>query len=276
MRRSFITTVLVVLAGSTCTVALAGARVDHDVAYKQTSAGTLRMDVYRPTGFQGRRPAILLFHGGGWNSGDKTEMADEGRRLANLGFVALSVNYRLQPPAPYPATIDDALDAVRWVRRHARGLNVDPTRVGALGSSAGGNLAALLATLGRGSWKDGTRLRVAVSYSGVMDLSYRSRSSATPAYYLGCTPRECPGRYAYASPMHHVDRSDPPLLVVNSRSEQMTLKRGDPDGCSHAPAPPASRAHHPAREPARARVRGRREESHRRASGANPETRPVS
>lgn len=223
MRRSFITTVLVVLAGSICAVALAGARVDRDVAYKQASAGTLRMDVYRPTGFHGRRPAVLLFHGGGWNSGDKTEMAGEGRRLADLGFVALSVNYRLQPPAPYPATINDALDAVRWVRRHAPGLNVDPTRVGALGSSAGGNLAALLATVGRGSWKHGTRLRVAVSYSGVMDLSYRSRSSATPAYYLGCTPRECPERYAYASPMHHVDRSDPPLLVVNSRSEQMTL-----------------------------------------------------
>ncbi|MGI8579433.1 MAG: alpha/beta hydrolase [Solirubrobacteraceae bacterium] len=212
----------IVLAGAICAVAFA-ARVDRDVAYKRTSAGSLRLDVYRPAGFHGPRPAVLLFHGGGWNSGDKAELADEGRRLARLGYVALSVNYRLEPPAPFPATILDALSAVRWVRRHAHGLNVDPTRLGALGSSAGGNLAALLATMGQGSWRHGNRLRVAVSYSGVMDLSYRSRSSATPAYYLGCSPQQCPSRYAYASPMHHVDRSDPPLLVVNSRNEQMTL-----------------------------------------------------
>jgi acetyl esterase/lipase len=203
-------------------VALA-AQTQRDVVYKRVPSGALRLDVYRPTGFHARRPAVLLFHGGGWNSGDKREMGVVGRVLARRGFVALSVNYRLEPPAPYPATINDALSAVRWVRRHAHGLNVDPSRVGALGSSAGGNLAALLATLGHGSWKHGTRLRVAVSYSGVMDLSYRSRSSSTPAYYLGCSPRRCPRRYAYASPMHHVDRSDPPLLLVNSRHEQMTV-----------------------------------------------------
>jgi acetyl esterase/lipase len=179
------------------------------------------MSVYRPIGLQGRRPAILLFHGGGWSSGDRSEFGGEGQRFARLGYVALSVDYRLEPPAPFPATIEDALSAVRWVRRHARVLNVDPGRLGAMGSSAGGNLAALLATLGRGSWKHGTRLSAAVSYSGPMDLSYRSRSSPNPANYLGCRPEECPDRYAYASPMHHVDRSDPPLLVVNSSDEQM-------------------------------------------------------
>jgi len=222
-RRALITTVaLVVLTGTPCVIALA-AQPERDVAYKQSSSGADRFDIYRPTGFHGPRPAVLLFHGGGWNSGDKAELADEGRRLARLGFVALSVNYRLEPPAPYPATIHDALSAVRWTRRHAPGLGVDPARIGALGSSAGGNLAALLATLGHGSWRHGTRLRVAVSYSGPMDLAYRSRSSSTPSYYLGCSPRGCPRRYAYASPMHHVDRSDPPLLLVNSRNEQMTL-----------------------------------------------------
>jgi len=208
-----------------CAVAALAATSQRDVTYKQTASGPLRLDIYRPTGLNGRRPAVLLFHGGGWSAGDKSELAAEGRRLADRGFVAVSVGYRLEPPAPYPSTIRDALSAVRWVRHHAPGLGVDPARVGALGSSAGGNLAALLATLGHGSWRHGTRLRVAVSYSGVMDLAYRTRSSATPVNYLGCRPRACPRRYAYASPMHHVDPSDPPLLIKGRDRHRYLCKR---------------------------------------------------
>jgi acetyl esterase/lipase len=201
----------------------AGVRVERDVVYGYPDGQAAHLDLFRPTGRRGLRPAIVLLHSGGFCCGDKSELSSEGRRLAHLGYVAASVEYRLAPPAVFPATIRDVQSSVKWIRRHAHGLRVDTRRIGAFGDSAGGNLAALLATIGHGRQTVGSRVRVAVSYSGPMDLLRQSATSATPEYYLGCSPSQCPSRYAYASPMHHVDRTDAPLLLVNSRHELMPL-----------------------------------------------------
>ena len=98
-------------------------------------------------------PAVISVHGGSWARGDKgnSDWRNVCEWLASEGFVAYSVNYRLVPLVSFPAAIDDVGRAVEWMRTNAGTYNVDPDRIGAFGGSAGGNLATLLGSRGRGS-----------------------------------------------------------------------------------------------------------------------------
>jgi acetyl esterase/lipase len=168
-----------------------------------------------------------MIHGGGWRTGDKATWADEANRIAERGWVAFSINYRLDEPSMFPAEVDDVQTAVRWVRSHAREYAIDPTRVGAVGESAGGHLAAMLATLGSGALDAGARVRAAAAWSPPTDLSAlaRSRGDQWASGVMGCTLSTCAEKLAQASPVTHVDGSDAPLYLVNSSDEQVPLSQ---------------------------------------------------
>ena len=112
-------------------------------------AGRLRVRTYRPAGTVARLlPAILYFHGGGWVMGSL-----EGYDLvcryfcARTGCAVVAVDYRLAPEHKFPAAIDDAVAAYRWLAAEAVGLGIDPARIVIAGDSAGGNVAAVAARL---------------------------------------------------------------------------------------------------------------------------------
>ncbi len=95
-------------------------------------------------------PAIVYFHGGGWATGDLATHDASCRLLAAVtGCVVVAVDYRLAPEHPYPAAVEDALGAYRWVHAHTGELGITAGRVGVAGDSAGGNLAAVVALLTR-------------------------------------------------------------------------------------------------------------------------------
>ena len=220
--------VAVVAAGVMLAAGPAGAAdvrttpVHTDVQYGVADGKPLLLDAYVPAAKgKDKRPAVILIHGGAWRGGDKRTFEPEARKLAEKGWVAFSINYRLDEPSAFPAEIDDAQTAVRWVRAHAADYQVDGTRIGALGESAGGHLTAMLATLGEGSQDTGARIRVGVSWSGPMDLTElaRVRGDDWGAPLFGCPVTACPQRFADASPITHVDGSDAPLFLVNSADE---------------------------------------------------------
>ncbi len=108
--------------------------------------GDLPVRVYRKLGGPGQAPAIVYYHGGGWVVGDLDSHDGCCRVLADVsGCVVVSVDYRLAPEHRFPAAVDDAVAAFRWVQEHHREVGVLAGRVGVMGDSAGGNLAAVVA-----------------------------------------------------------------------------------------------------------------------------------
>ena len=211
----------------------AGVTVSLDVVYRTIDGELLTLDVYVPTAKTIKRPAILLVHGGSWREGDKSDFTEDGMKLAQLGYVVFSINYRLAPAHPYPAAVDDVAAAVGWVRGVAqvKRYKLDPKRVGAVGVSAGGQLVGMLATLGQGSLTNGSRIKAAVSWSGPMDFNLWSVAmlaanpyAAAVLEFLDCTPDQpsCANATA-ASPISHVDSTDAPMLLANSEQEFVGL-----------------------------------------------------
>ena len=142
--------------------------------------GALKLRIYRGAGLDAKQivPCMLFLHGGGWVIGNLESHDQLCRRLANVARICVvAVDYRLAPEHPFPAALDDAAAALRWVAAHAAELCLDPGALGVGGDSAGGNLAAALALMGR----DGTvpaPVYQALIYP-VLDLTAASASYLT-------------------------------------------------------------------------------------------------
>ena len=215
----------------------AAIQVARDVTYTTVDGQAQKLDVYWPAIWAPNRPAMVLVHGGAWSGGDKGSMEWMGRQLAAYGYVTVAINYRLASATPWPAEIQDVQAAIRFVRSRAAASGIDPARVGILGDSAGGNLAALAGAAGRGSWSADARVKAVVSFSGIHDLNTllpqvagdpaRSWLGTAVANYTRCpvlslTPA-CVGARWVASPVNHLDPTDPPNLIFNSTAELTPL-----------------------------------------------------
>ena len=117
------------------------------IVFRKLPDCEVKCDVYQPQS-DVPLPAIVMIHGGAWRQGSKLAMMRHARRVARVGYVVVSINYRLAPKYPWPAQIDDCQYAVRWLKKNAEAYNIDATRIGVFGYSAGGHLAALLGTMG--------------------------------------------------------------------------------------------------------------------------------
>ncbi|GAA3920409.1 hypothetical protein GCM10022406_03510 [Hymenobacter algoricola] len=144
--------VVVVLLGTNEYAVARPSRRTADLAYVPAADPDFdterhRLDVYAPRAKSATaRPVVVFIHGGSWNSGSKDFYSFIGRRLAKQGVVAVVINYRLAPQVQVPAMADDCARAVAWVVQHIADYGGDPQRLFLMGHSAGGGLAALLAT----------------------------------------------------------------------------------------------------------------------------------
>jgi acetyl esterase/lipase len=200
--------------------------VERGVVYGSIAGESLLLDVYRSLPHADPRPAVVLVHGGGMWTGSRAHMEHPARQLAQAGYTAFSVDYRLVDAATgrhrWPAQLDDVQRTVRWVRDHAAGYGVDPGHVGAFGWSAGGQLAALLGTR---DTRDVTaplagqssRVTCVVDLAGDVDLASYTRPPALHEVValLGGTVQEVPDRYRDASPLTWIDRRTAPFLVIH-------------------------------------------------------------
>jgi acetyl esterase/lipase len=165
-------------------------------------------------------------------TGSRAHMEHPARQLAQAGYVAFSVDYRLVDATTgrhrWPAQLDDVQRAVRWVRTHAADHGVDPERVGAYGWSAGGQLAALLGTR---DTRDviapmascSSRVTSVVDLAGDVDLAAYTRPPALHEVValLGGTVQDAPERYRDASPLTWIDRRSAPFLVIHGDQDDV-------------------------------------------------------
>jgi acetyl esterase/lipase len=201
----------------------------EDVVYATVGGAPLRLDLARPRD-TAPRPLVIVVHGGGWVRGDKADARERETllRLVGLGYVAASTNYRLVVDGDdtFPAAVEDVRCAIRWLVDDASALGVDPTRVVALGASAGGHLSLMASVAPDVGGLDATcasttplDLAGAVAFYGPTDLRAGRITNALGAAlvetFLGASPDAAPERAALASPITHVDASDPPHLLVH-------------------------------------------------------------
>jgi acetyl esterase/lipase len=154
-------------AAGTASIAGGGA-VTYNVPYVSGGGFEQQGDIYVPGG-SGPFPAIVLLHGGGWTLGDKCWLSNQSVSIEQSGFVAFSINYRLAPKYCFPIQDEDAASAISYLRQNATKYKVDPARIGLLGTSAGGQIAAMTA-LRDGFGASGTQVAAIASWSGPFDM----------------------------------------------------------------------------------------------------------
>jgi len=220
----------------TSAIAQTGPRVQRDIEYARAGNKRLLLDLHLPPG-EGPFPVIVWIHGGAWLSGSKE--GGPALRQVERGYAVASINYRFSYEARFPAQIEDSKAAVRWLRANAAEHDLDPDRIAAWGSSAGGHLAAMLGTAGDAVDLEGSggnpgfssRVQAVVDWYGPADLlNMESQGLACDlidhdsflspeSQLIGCALQSCPDKADRASPVKYVTGDDPPFLIMHGTAD---------------------------------------------------------
>lgn len=215
-------------------------RIDG-IQFAEVGGEGLLLDLYMPNDAS-EPPLLVWVHGGGWARGARSPVSTVA--FVNDGYAMASVDYRLSGTAPFPAQIHDIKAAIRFLRARAGEYGYDAARIGILGVSAGGHLAALAGVTNGDAALEGevgrhldesSDVAAVVSYFGASNLTSILEQSTpfglnirTPALesLLGGPPDERVDLARQASPVFHVDAADPPLLLLHGDQDpQMPINQ---------------------------------------------------
>lgn len=190
------------------------ARTDHVVP----GDPPVRVRVHRPVGLEGRLPAVVTIHGGGYVIGSY-DMDDTvlDQWCPALGIVGVSVDYRLAPETPYPGPLDDCYAALRWTADHADELGIDPGCIGVSGLSAGGGLAAALALRARDRGE--IPLAFQLLDCPMLDDRQRTPSIRAPGLYVWSSGSNEFGWRSYLGELYQSD--DVPVYAAPARATEL-------------------------------------------------------
>lgn len=216
-------------------------RVVKDVQYASIDQRALRLDLHLPSG-KTRAPLIVWVHGGAWRSGSKNDLPI--RKLVAEGYPIASVDYRLSTEARFPAQIHDIKAALRFLRAHASEWQLSAKKIVIAGDSAGAHLAALVGVSNENRELEGeigdnprasSSVQGIISFYGAANLQTILKQSTphglsvrVPALdlLLGEEPEQVPDLAKLASPVFHVDKHDPPLLLLHGDQDpQMPINQ---------------------------------------------------
>ena len=211
--------------------------VIRDVVYGHAGKRPLHLDLYRPKHPKAERlPVVVWLHGGGWRAGSKSSGKAILPRFVRTGrYVGAAVEYRLTTEATWPAQVHDCKAAIRWLRANAARYGIDPRRIGVIGGSAGGHLAALLGTSGGVASLEGecgfpghsSRVQAVVDFCGPTDLVSIDQQKLLPPVrqllvdFLGGPVKEKRSQAQAASPANYITRDDPPVLIVHGTQDSI-------------------------------------------------------
>ena len=212
--------------------------IRKDITYSHVDGRQLKLDIGQPEG-EGPFPTVVFFHGGGWQQGDKSHMHKWIRKFVSSGYVGVSVAYRFAPEYKWPSQVEDAKQAIRFLRAHANEYNIDGARIGVMGESAGGYLALMVGLTSPKDSLEGNNIfngvsssvQAVVSYFSAADFTgprqelspelkqemqnyYNKSLEEVRADFTGTTDVYDP-RLAKMSVISYVDPNDPPVLIFH-------------------------------------------------------------
>ncbi len=205
---------------------------EPDIEYANPDGQHLQLDLARPKSGAGPFPAILCIHGGGFRAGARQSYDGLCLRLAEQGYVSVTVSYRLAPKYQFPAAIHDVKAAVRWMRANAKKYNIDPDRIGVTGGSAGGHLAQFLAVTAGvkqfegdgGNPEQSSRVACVVNYYGPSDFTKSYGKSVDAAQvlplWLGGDLEKARQKHITASPLNWVTPNAAPTLCIHGTEDK--------------------------------------------------------
>lgn len=202
-----------------------------NIEYKNINGKSLQLDIYRPKNLNEPVPLLVFIHGGSWKSGERSDYLVYLLNYAKKGYITATLSYRLLKDGPYPACIEDITDAVTWLMGNGETYGYDPSRMALIGGSAGAHLA-LLAAYG---WMKnepgsdslnlqipGRRIKAVVDIYGPVDLTtVYARNHPLVTSFLNKTWNEDPDTFLEASPIHYIDKNDPPTLIFHGTSDRL-------------------------------------------------------
>jgi acetyl esterase/lipase len=194
-----------------------------DLVYKKLETRVLHLDAFYKKE-NTKLPAVILIHGGGWKSGNKSQMQIMAQEIASKGYSCFAIEYRLSPEAKYPAAIFDVKTAIKFIKANAEKFNVDPSRIAVLGCSSGGQMAALIGTTNensafedKGDWNQNAKVQAIIDMDGILAFKHpESQEGKVASLWLGGTYEEKPETWQQASALTHTDQNTPPILFINS------------------------------------------------------------
>jgi acetyl esterase/lipase len=219
-----------------------GVTEKKNIVYSSVGDRELHLDIYLPLKKENKKfPAVILIHGGGWRSGDRSMEIPMAKQLALHDYIAVTVEYRLSPEAKYPAAIHDLKSAVRWMRANAKEYDMDSTRIAVYGCSAGGHLASLLGTTNGlpgfegslGNLNHSSEVQAIINIDGILDFAHPAESgkdndpnkSSVGKLWFGYSYKEKPEIWIEASPLTYVNNNTPPIIFINSSIDRFHAGR---------------------------------------------------
>lgn len=212
-----------------------------NIVYCTIGERKLCLDAFYPSANAKQlRAAVMIIYGGGWRSGNRTQHYPLAQKLADLGYVCFTPQYRLSTEALYPAAIYDLKSALRWIHAHAKEYKIDTNKIALLGFSAGGELAAFLGTTIGNKKFEGNHcnLNRSSSFQAVVDIDGTlsfvhpesgegddSKKMSAATYWFGFSKKDNPALWKEASPLTHVGKHTPPVLFLNSSVARMHAGR---------------------------------------------------
>ena len=192
------------------------------IVYKESVGVRLTLDYY-PSQTAGRRPCVIVVHGGSWKGGDSRQLPELNSHLVKSGYHVASVSYRLAPQHNSPAQYEDVKDAIVYLRNHSNEFNIDTNNLVLLGRSAGGQLALLAAY----ELQD-KGIKGVISYYGPADMIWGYKNPANPWVYNSCevledymggSYEELPENYKESSPIEFVSQNTVPTLLIHGKND---------------------------------------------------------
>jgi acetyl esterase/lipase len=215
----------------------------RDITYVRHGERALQLDLYLPKARAGKAlPGIVFVHGGGWRSGVRANFAPMAIRMAERGYAAATISYRLSGEAPYPAAVIDAKAALRWMRANASRYGIDPARIAIGGGSAGGQIASLAGVTegiprfdpdaGPGAVSSGAQ--AIVNIDGLSDFTSEAarkyeddpnKQPSSAGAWFGGRYAEKAALWREASPAFYVNPHTPPILFIGSAQARFAVGR---------------------------------------------------